>query len=314
MANRSAVINACFSSSIAHGPPISASGAPPPIVSAPIRTSSVVGWPLMDSPRRLGRRTVSPRTAIVLQGGPHEPREERVRLPRPRAELRVELAGDEVRVLGDLDDLDELLLRPDAGDAEAGLLESGKVVVVHLVAVAVALLDDALAVQARGQAALAEDDRIETEPHRATLVGDRALLGQEVDHQVRRGRIELCGARAGEAADVPRVLDHGALHAQADPEVRHAPLARVTHRLDLSQDPAVAEAAGHQDAVDARELSVGPVALDVLGIHPLHVHARLVRDAAVRERLDEALVGVPQLDVLADDRDACLRMRGLDPT
>src|SRR5439155_15988703 len=210
-----------FSSSIAHGPPISASGAPPPMVRAPIRTASVRGWPFTASPRtsgigrtRLGHRMASPRTATrtacVLQGGAHEPREERVRLPRSRAELRVELTGDEVRVLGDLDDLDELLLRPDAGDAEAGLLEPWEVVVVHLVAVAVALLDDSLPVQARGHAPFAQDDRIEAEPHRAALVGDRALLGQEVDHQVRRGRIELGGACAGQAADVPRVLDHRA--------------------------------------------------------------------------------------------------------
>src|SRR5882724_3226348 len=78
VANRSAVISACFSSSIAHGPPISAIGAPPPIASAPIRTTAVVGWPLMSRPDALarfqlvrlgfdGRRFAAPRT-------PREPR------------------------------------------------------------------------------------------------------------------------------------------------------------------------------------------------------------------------------------------------
>ncbi len=60
----------------------------------------------------------------------------------------MELTRDEVRMLGNLDDLDELLLGPDAGDAKAVLLQPGEVVVVHLVAVAVALLDDPLPVQA----------------------------------------------------------------------------------------------------------------------------------------------------------------------
>ncbi len=38
---RSAIISACFSFSIAQGPPMRASGAPPPMVTAPIRTARV---------------------------------------------------------------------------------------------------------------------------------------------------------------------------------------------------------------------------------------------------------------------------------
>src|SRR4029453_12717576 len=117
VASRSAVISACFSSSIAHGPPISASGAPPPIVIGPTRTTSVAG-DVIASRARLGRRTASPRIPM-LQSGAHESREERVRLPGTRPELRVELTGDEVRMLGKLDDLDERLLRPEGGNGKA---------------------------------------------------------------------------------------------------------------------------------------------------------------------------------------------------
>ncbi len=38
---RSAIISACFSFSIAQGPPMRASGAPPPMVTDPIRTARV---------------------------------------------------------------------------------------------------------------------------------------------------------------------------------------------------------------------------------------------------------------------------------
>ncbi len=69
---------------------------------------------------------------------------------------------------------------------------------------------------------------------------------------MRRRRIELRGARAAEAADISCVFDDRALHAQTDAEVWHTALARVAHRLELAEDPAVAEAPGHQDAVDAR--------------------------------------------------------------
>src|SRR5437867_2614436 len=88
----------------------------------------------------------------------------------------MELSRHEVRVLRDLDDLDQLFLGPDAGDAQAVLLEPREVVVVHLVAMAVALLDDSLAVEARGEAPLAEDDGIVAQPHRAALVGDAPLV------------------------------------------------------------------------------------------------------------------------------------------
>src|SRR2546422_460958 len=61
--------------------------------------------------------------------------EERVGLPRPGAELGMELPGDEPRVIGQLDDLDELLLGPDARHAQTVLLEPLEVFVVDLVPV-----------------------------------------------------------------------------------------------------------------------------------------------------------------------------------
>src|SRR5712692_3570064 len=84
---------------------------------------------------------------VVRERGLHEAGEERVRFPRTRAELGMELTRHEERVLGDLDDLDELLLRPHPGHPDPALLELAQVVVVHLVPVAVPLLDDALPVQ-----------------------------------------------------------------------------------------------------------------------------------------------------------------------
>src|SRR5262245_32067538 len=137
-------MRACASPSMAHGPPIRQSGAPPPIVTAPTRTA------------RVGN--IGSRPRLVIECRLNEAVEERVRLPRARAELGVELPGDEPRMVGQLDDLDELLLRPDPGDLESALLERVQVVVVDLVAVPVALADDPLPVRPRGVAALLEDD------------------------------------------------------------------------------------------------------------------------------------------------------------
>src|SRR5688572_14957750 len=207
---------------MAHGPPISASGAPPPIVTPPIRTA------------RVGMRRLP--LTVLVERRLDERREERVRLPWTGSELRVELAGHEPGMIGQLDDLDELLLRPDPGDAQPALLEVAEVVVVHLVAVPVALADDALPIRPRGRAALVDHDRVEAEAHRAPFVADVALLGQQVDHVVGRGGIELRRVRPCEPTDMARVLDHRALHPEADAEVRDVLLARVADRLDLALD------------------------------------------------------------------------------
>src|SRR6267142_1912248 len=80
------------------------------------------------------------RSFSIAQGPP-------MRTSGPPPPIVMEPTGDEVRVLGDLDDLDQVLLGPDPGDAQAGLLEAREVVVVHLVPVAMTLLDDPLPVQ-----------------------------------------------------------------------------------------------------------------------------------------------------------------------
>src|SRR5437773_824642 len=112
-------------------------------------------------------------------------------LPRPRAEFWMELARHEERMLGNLDDLDELLLGPHAGNVQAPLLELAQIVVVDLVAMTVPLHDDALSVEPGGGAALPEDDRIVSEPHRPSLRLHGALLGKEIDDLVRRSSVEF---------------------------------------------------------------------------------------------------------------------------
>ena len=84
-------------------------------------------------------------------------------------------------------------------------------------------------------------------------------------------------------------------------------LAGVPDRLDLALGAAHAEAARHQDAVDRVELGeVARLQLGRVDEDRLHPHAG--GDAAVHQRLVEALVALGQLDVLADDADADLAL------
>jgi hypothetical protein len=90
------------------------------------------------------------------------------------------------------------------------------------------------------------------------------------------------GARVFEAADVARELDDRGLHAEADPEERHAGLARVANGFDHAFDTAHAEATGHEERVTLaqhffRARGVG----ELLARHPLDVDADVVGDTAV---------------------------------
>ena len=73
--------------------------------------------------------------------------EERVRAVGLAQKFRMRLGGDEVRVRGDLNHLHQLVVRRSTTNNESGALEGLAVGVIELVAVAMALRDDLLAVK-----------------------------------------------------------------------------------------------------------------------------------------------------------------------
>ena len=116
-------------------------------------------------------------------------------------------------------------------------------------------------------------------------------------------RAELGGVRLLDADEIARGLDHRHLHAEADAEIRHVALARELRRADLALGAALAEAAGHQNAVDVFEERRGILVLEHLALDPVEIDLHLVGDAAMRQRLDQRFVGVLHAGVLADDGD-----------
>ena len=231
---------------------------------------------------------------------------------RARLELRVRLRGHEVRVVRDLDELDQPVVGRQAAEHEAVLLELRAVPVVELEAVPVALVDDRLAVDLAHRRALQQLGRIGTETHRAALVLDVVLVGHQVDDRVGAARLELRRVGVLETDDVASELDAGGLQPEAQTEVRDLVLARHLRGLDLALDPAVAEPARDDDAVGATEPVHGVVAVEVVRAHPVELDADRVVQAGVAQRLDDRQVGVGQLDVLADQGDADLVRPGLD--
>ncbi len=121
---------------------------------------------------------------------------------------------------------------------------------VEFVAVAVALADFGLSVGGARVAAFGEIAGIGSEAHGAAELVDAFQFAQLIDDAIGSGWIELGGIGVGEAAYVAREFDHQGLHAEADAEVRNLGFARVADGDQHPFDAALAEAAGHENAVE----------------------------------------------------------------
>ena len=171
------------------------------------------------------------------------------------------------------------------------------VLVVDLVAVAVALVDDLFAVGARATSVPAyELGRVRAEPHRAAHVDDLALLVHEVDDRdaASAGRTHSSWRRTR-----PHTSRANSMTAQCRP--RHRPrngtlvLAGVAGGGDLALDAPEAESAGDHDAVEIAEPALGEQALGVVGRDPVDRaparRTRSHRGAAPRRPTDTRRAG-----------------------
>src|SRR6185503_21344768 len=102
-------------------------------------------------------------------------------------ELRSEVEG----VVRDLNDLDETSIGREPGELHPTRGEQLAVRVVELVPMPVPLEHDRLSVCATRERAGLENAGVASQAHRAALVGDVALLGQQVDHGMGCERVEL---------------------------------------------------------------------------------------------------------------------------
>src|SRR6516165_12369558 len=239
----------------------------------------------------------------MLVGRTNEGLEERMRLHGLRFELRVELAAQIPGVIRDLADLDVGAVRCFPGDAQPGGLQSVFILAVELVAVAVAFVDFALAIGLTRKAVFGQTAGPASQPHGASKLIDALQFAQLKNHTMRRAGVEFGRIGVGETADIARVFDHQGLHAEADAEIGDLPLTRVTDGVQHAVDAAPAETPRNQDAVVGIQLALPAFAGHALGLDPMYVDFEFMGEAAVQQRLFQALIRILVLDVFADQPD-----------
>src|SRR5258706_6467891 len=189
-------------------------------------------------------RAAATNALLVLQRGAHEAREQRVGAHRPRLELRVELAADEPRVIGQLDHLDERAVRRQPRATHPELGEDIAVRIGDLVAVAVSLAHFARAVHLGHARPGAQPAGIGAEPHGAAHLLDAFLRAHQGYDRVLTLGLELARIGVGDLADVAGEFDDRGLQPEADAEERQLGLARPTDRLEPPFAPPHPQAAG----------------------------------------------------------------------
>src|SRR6267143_301160 len=259
---------------------------------------------------------------LVLQRGLDESGKERMATAGRRGEFRVELAADQPGMRRQLDHFAQLLALGEAGNAQALVLQSLHVLIVDLIAVAVAFVDHVRSVDLAREAPGLERGALSAQAHRPSEIGlfvaalDATVallpLGHERDHRVRRVAVEFRAVRAREADDVSREFDHCELHAQADAEIWDLVLARVLDSLHHAFNAALAEAPGDEYRVHALQQRADAFLLDDFRIHVTDVDPAARMDSRMNQRFVERLVGIGEIDVLADHRDGDLVLRMLE--
>src|SRR6516162_4360008 len=171
---------------------------------------------------------------------------------------------------------------------------------IDLVTVAMAFGDLSRLIDLRNPRAALQHRRVRAQPHGAAhIAGQPALLqlislhpfGHEADDRLRRSD-KFRGVGGFNAAKIPRRLDHGHLHAEANSEIRHATLARELRGANLSLGAALTKSARHQNAVNMFKKRYRILVLEHLAFDPIKIDLDLVGYPAMRERLDQRLISI----------------------
>src|SRR5262245_13338868 len=201
-----------------------------------------------------------------LVGSANKCSEQRMRRQRLGLEFRVELTTQKPRMLGRLNDFHVGAVRRAPGDTQTRRYERLLVITVEFVSVAVALANLKHAVgPVRGRARF-EPARPRTQAHRAPHFVHAKQFAELIDDPMWRLRIKFGAVGLWQPADVARVLNGGALHAEANAKERHLAIAGVVDSVHHPGNAALSEAPGHEDAVYVTEPALGSLKrVDFLG-------------------------------------------------
>ena len=208
----------------------------------------------------------------------------------------MELGTDVPALLGNLNDFYQVGIGVDTYALHALGLVLLLVLVVKLVAVAVALLDECLlAVSLVHAAALYQLTLISAQAHGAAHLGNILLLLHNVNHVVWRLLVHLHAVGILVAQHVAGKLNHHHLHTQTDTECGDIVGAGVFGGDNLTLDTALTESRTNHDASQTLQL-LGHIGFgNLLAVHKVHFYLHIVVDTSQIQALANTLVSILQV-------------------
>src|SRR5688572_27660461 len=176
-----------------------------------------------------------------------------MRSVRLRLKLRMILAGEEPRMIPQLDQFDQGAVGGSSRDDETGVRHLSPVIIIEFEAMSMPLSNYGAAIESERLCAFDQVAVLRTQTHGRALLLHFFLLRQDIDDWMRALGVELRRIRALQSAHVTGKLDGRDLHPQAKPEVRKLVLTGKLGRADLAFDAALAETARHKDAGDVSQ-------------------------------------------------------------
>ena len=159
----------------------------------------------------------------------------------PGFELRMELAGHKPGMVRQLDHFNDMLVRRYTGEQHSLLLHLFPVIVIEFISVAVALVNELLAVFAICLGADIQNTGILPQPHGAAPLVHIPLVRHQIDDVVGRRRVDFGRMRIRIPQHVAGKFHHRDLHTQANAQVRDPVFTGVAGGGDLAVDAAAAE-------------------------------------------------------------------------
>src|SRR5919199_1486673 len=213
-------------------------------------------------------------------------------------------------MIAQLDDLHQAAIRRMPGDDEATFLELAPVFIVELEAMAMAFEYEVASIGFRRTRARLQDAGVDAEAHRAAFVRNVELVGHEIDHRMFRRRIELRRIGILGAKLAARQIDTGALHPQAQAEVRDPVLAGITRGDNLALYTAVAETTRDHDSIHVPQQGLGVLALKLFRRYPFDLDVHALCERGVPQGFGHGDIRILELYIFANqgDREHALRL------
>src|SRR5215813_6197822 len=138
-------------------------------------------------------------------------------------------------------------------------------------------------------------------------------VAQLEDYRVRGVIIELGRVSALEATHIASEFDRRTLHSQTDTEVRRSFSTSIIYCSQHAGNTSFAKSSGHQDRIEITK-TILPIRIvhQIFRLEPSNLYPKPVRNPSMDQGFVKALVGVLQLNILADYADAHCGVRFLD--